>query len=308
MLETQNKDWRVEAARRSLERLLPRLEAGYAGELSVRPAAEWKSFRKRLDSEWERLFGYLHELYGWQYDFFHTLEQVLDLMVRHWLERPKTLRKLDKQRLAAPLWYTSEEMSGIVLYVDLFSDNLAGLRENLPYLEKLGITYLHLMPLFAVPHGENDGGYAISDYRAIHPDIGTMEELALLADELRERGISLVLDFVFNHTSDEHYWARRAREGDTEYREYYHTFTDRAEVDRYQAHLRDIFPEARKGSFIWCREMKRWVWTTFNSYQWDLNYSNPAVLCAMAEEMLFLGYQGVEMVRLDAVAFIWKRM
>lgn len=300
-------NWQNEAAASSLERLVPRMERDYVHELASRPE-EWARFKERLVGEWPRLFGYLHELYGWQYDFFYTLELVLDLLVRHWLSRPDALRALDDRRSADPQWYASEQMVGIVLYVDLFSDNLAGLRENIPYFKKLGVTYLHLMPLFAVPHGENDGGYAVSDYRAVHPDLGTMEELARLTDELREHGISLVLDFVFNHTSDDHYWARQARAGDPVYTTYYHTFEAREEVDRYQAHLRDIFPESRKGSFIWNDEMQRWVWTTFNSYQWDLNYSNPAVLRAMAEEMLFLANQGVEVLRLDAVAFIWKRM
>ncbi len=301
-------NWQTEAAKRSMQILLSRVVQHYATELSNVPAEAWDAFKKRLADHWERLFGYLHELYGWQYDFFLTLELVLDLMVRHWLERPETLRALDERRYADPQWYESEQMVGIVLYVDLFSKNLAGLRENIAYFEKLGVTYLHLMPLFAVPHGENDGGYAVSDYRAIHPEIGTMDELAQLTDELRERGISVVLDFVFNHTSDEHRWAQQAKAGDPDFRDYYHTFADRAEVDRYQENLRDIFPEARKGSFIWNDEMQRWVWTTFNSYQWDLNYSNPAVLRAMAEEMLFLANQGVEVLRLDAVAFIWKRM
>jgi amylosucrase len=169
------------------------------------------------------------------------------------------------------------------------------------------VTYLHLMPLFMVPHEENDGGYAVSDYRALNPDLGSMAELKELADDLRARGINLVLDFVFNHTSDEHIWALRAKAGDPEFIDYYHTFVHRYEVDRYQAHLRDIFPDRRQGSFTYSEALRRWVWTTFNSYQWDLNYGNPAVFRAMAEEMLFLANQGVTVLRLDAVAFTWKR-
>jgi amylosucrase len=300
-------EWRQEAARSSLERLLPRIEKNHEKRLAENPA-QWIQLKERLGREWERLFIGLHDLYGWQYDFFDTLEQVLDLLARHWLDRPQALRRRDALREADPLWYTSENVVGIVLYVDLFSNNLAGLENHIPYFEKLGVTYLHLMPLFAVPHGENDGGYAVSDYRAVNPDLGTMEELSRLATALRERGISLVLDFVFNHTSDEHVWARYAKAGDPAYLDYYLTFTDRTLVDRFQEHLRDIFPTVRKGSFTWNHEIKRWVWTTFNSYQWDLNYANPAVLRAMAEEMLFLANQGVEVLRLDAVAFIWKRM
>ena len=300
-------EWRREAARNSLDRLLPRIEAKYEEALADSPVRR-NHFYDRLNREWERLFIYLHELYGWQYDFFYTLEQLLDMLFRYWIDRPETMRRLDEQREADPLWFLSEDMVGIVLYVDLFSNNLAGLRNHIPYFEKLGVTYLHLMPIFSVPHGENDGGYAVSDYRAVNPDLGTMEDLSQLADALRQRGISLVLDFVFNHTSDEHRWAQKARGGDPEFLNYYFTFPERTLVDRFQEHLRDIFPSVRKGSFTWNDELQRWVWTTFNSYQWDLNYGNPAVFQAMAEEMLFLANQGVEALRLDAVAFIWKRL
>jgi amylosucrase len=300
-------EWQSDAARSSLARLLPRLEQAYDKEISCRPM-RWDHFKDRLQREWERLFVYLHQLYGWQYDFFYTLEQVLDRLIKYWLERPAQWLQLDNQRDSEPFWFLSENMAGIVLYVDLFSNNLAGLRQHIPYFEKLGVTYLHLMPLFSVPHKENDGGYAVSDYRAINPDLGTMTELSQLAAALREKGISLVLDFVFNHTSDEHAWAQRAKAGETEFLNYYLTFTDRTLVDRFQEHLRDIFPSVRKGSFTWCEQLQRWVWTTFNSYQWDLNYNNPAVFLAMAEEMLFLANQGVEVLRLDAVAFIWKRL
>jgi amylosucrase len=300
-------EWRQAAARSSLERLLPRIEKNHGKRLAGHPQ-QWQVFKERLEREWDRLFACLHDLYGWQYDFFYTLEQVLDLLVGCWLDRPQALHRRDAAREADPLWYTSENVVGIVLYVDLFSNNLAGLENHISYFEKLGVTYLHLMPLFAVPHGENDGGYAVSDYRSVNPDLGTMEDLSRLATALRERGISLVLDFVFNHTSDEHAWARRAKAGDPDFLDYYLTFTERNLVDRYQAHLRDIFPTVRQGSFTWNDDLKRWVWTTFNSYQWDLNYANPAVLRAMAEEMLFLANQGVEVLRLDAVAFIWKRL
>jgi len=300
-------DWRRDAARRSLERLLPRIEKDYAAALADQPTA-WRQVKKRLAGEWGRLFAGLHSLYGWQYDFFYTLEKVLELLVRSWLDRPDALRQRDQEREADPLWFASEKTVGIVLYVDLFSNNLAGLEDHIPYFEKLGVTYLHLMPLFAVPHGENDGGYAVSDYRAVNPDLGTMADLTRLAGALHQRGISLVLDFVFNHTSDDHRWARRAKNGDPDYMDYYLTYADRAVVDGYQAHLRDIFPTARRGSFTWNATMQRWIWTTFNSYQWDLNYANPAVFRAMAEEMLFLANRGVDVLRLDAVAFIWKRM
>jgi len=300
-------DWRPEQAAKSLNRILPQVEKTFAVELA-QAVHEWPEFKNRLHREWERLFACLHQLYGWQYDFFYTLEQILNMLVQYWLERPVELKLLDEKREADPLWFLSENVVGGVLYVDLFSDNLAKLDDHISYFKKLGLTYLHLMPLFAVPREDNDGGYAVSDYRAINPDIGTMEELSKLAAALRNEGISLVLDFVFNHTSDEHIWARKAKSKDLDFMAYYHTYPSRDLPDQFQKHLREIFPAVRKGSFTWCEEMGRWVWTTFNSFQWDLNYANPEVFRAMAEEMLFLANQGVEVLRLDAVAFIWKKL
>jgi len=299
--------WMNAHAAKTLKRLLPRIEERFKAEILTEPV-HWQSFFRRLKREWERLFSHLQRVYGWQYDFFFTLEELLFMLAQSWFQRPADLKLLDEAREADPLWYTSQTVVGGVLYVDLFSDNLAKLHRHIPYFKKLGLTYLHLMPLFAVPHGDNDGGYAVSDYRAVNPDIGTMQELAQLTRQLRAEGISLVLDLVFNHTSNEHIWARRAKSGDPDFQAFYHMFPDREMPDRYQRHLRDIFPTTRRGSFTWCEEVRMWVWTTFNSFQWDLNYANPEVFRAMAEEMLFLANQGVEILRLDAVAFIWKRL
>ncbi|WP_419656138.1 Ams: amylosucrase [Desulfosarcina variabilis str. Montpellier] len=300
-------DWRPEEARKSLNRILPEVEQLFSEQ--IREAGQdWHQFKHRLYSEWERLFVCLHHLYGWQYDFFYTLHRILYSLVSYWLERPLELKLLDAKQEAKPFSYVSEKMVGGVLYVDLFSDNLSRLADHIPYFKKLGLTYLHLMPLYTVPHGDNDGGYAVSDYRAINPDIGSMDDLARLTSALRDEEISLALDFVFNHTSDEHAWAEKAKTGDPDFLAYYLTFPDRELPDQFQRYLRDIFPTVRKGSFTWCEEMNRWVWTTFNSYQWDLNYANAEVFRSMAEEMLFLANQGVEVLRLDAVAFIWKRL
>src|SRR5512136_418241 len=229
-------------------------------------------------------------------------------MAQAWLTRPAELKALDAEREANPHWFQSNQMVGGVCYVDLFAGDLNGLRAKIPYFKEMGLTYLHLMPLFAAPPGENDGGYAISSYRDVNPALGTMEQLAELAAELRQNGISLVVDFVFNHTSNEHAWARRAQAGDREYQEYYMMFPDRQMPNAYEKTLREIFPDEHPGAFTYFPEIGKWVWTTFHSYQWDLNYHNPTVFIRMAEEMLFLANQGVEVLRLDAVAFIWKEL
>ena len=297
-------------AKRSLARILPRLSAAFAGAdpAPKAGAALWAPFQARLEAGFETLFGLLLHLYGERYDFFYHLERILEMAARMWLARPGDLRALDTEREANPLWFQSEQMLGGVCYVDLFAGDLAGVRAKIPYFRELGLTYLHLMPLFLSPEGDNDGGYAVSSYREVNPTLGTMEELADLTAELRRNGISTVLDLVYNHTSDEHEWARRALAGEVDYQEYYLMFADRKIPDAYDAHLREIFPELRRGSFTYRGEIDRWVWTTFHDYQWDLNYHNPVVFRRMVEEMLFLANQGVEILRLDAVAFTWKRL
>ncbi len=262
----------------------------------------------RLEEHWPRLFELLYQLYGTHYDFFYYLERILLTAIDSWLNRPEELSQLDVRRENDPGWYLSERMVGGSLYVDLFSEDLNKLRDRIPYFKDLGLTYVHLMPLFVSREGNSDGGYAISDYRNVDPELGTMDDLSTLAQEFRAVGISLVLDFVFNHTSDDHEWAIKAQEGDREYINYYHIYPDRTIPEHYERNLREIFPTIRRGNFTWHEGMQGWVWTTFNSFQWDLKYENPEVFRAMAEEMLYLANTGVEILRLDAVAFIWKRI
>jgi len=288
----------------SLARILPRLEARFAEA----DAVAWATFRTRLHTHFGTLFPLLRHLYGGQYDFFYHLEATLEMAATLWLARSPALQALDAAREADPGWFQAQGMLGAVAYADLFATTLDGVRAKIPYFQELGVTYLHLMPPFLAPAGNNDGGYAVSSYRETNPVLGTMADLTALASALRAAGISLALDFVFNHTSDEHAWAQAALAGDPQYQAYYRMFPDRSMPDAYERSLREIFPDQRPGNFTWRPDAQRWVWTTFNSFQWDLNYANPAVFTRMAEELLFLANQGVEVLRLDAVAFIWKQM
>jgi amylosucrase len=297
--------WLEEHAASSLKRLLPRISARFEGETE---AARWDAYLGRVERHFPRLFRRLHQLYGHHYDFFYHLESILATATEMWLARPDELKALDGLRQADPHWYQSNHMVGAMCYVDLFGGDLAGLREHVPYLSELGITYLHLMPLFKLPEGDNDGGYAVASYREVDPSLGTMEELDVLATELRHRGISLVLDFVFNHTSDEHEWAQRALAGDPEYQAYYRMYPHREMPDAFESSMPEVFTDDHPGAFTYRSRIKKWVWTTFHTYQWDLNYENPVVFNRMVEEMLFLANRGVEVLRLDAVAFLWKRL
>jgi len=297
-------------AERSLKRIRPRISRRIERARGTRGDVEvWtETIEARLAEHWQRFFGLLYRLYGDHYDFYFYLENITLTAVDCWLERPDDLYEPDRRRELDPGWHHSERMVGGSLYVDLFAGDLVRLRERIPYFQELGLTFLHLMPLFASRDGNSDGGYAISDYRAVDPRLGTIDDLRELAAACRKAGISLVLDFVFNHTSDDHAWAIRAQEGDREHMDYYHLYENRTIPDQYERTLREIFPTAHRGNFTWHPGMQRWVWTTFNTFQWDLKYANPEVFRAMSAEMLFLANTGVEILRLDAVAFIWKQM
>jgi amylosucrase len=297
--------WLEEHGASSLRRLLPRIEARFK---ETTEPAEWGVYLDRLQRHFPRLFGRLYALYGTHYDFFYHLDNILASATEMWLARPAELKALDALREVDPNWYQSSRLVGAMCYVDLFAGDLDGLRDRIPYLSELGVTYLHLMPLFRVPKGDNDGGYAVSSYREVEPALGTLDGLAELATELRHHGISLTLDFVFNHTADEHDWAKRAQSGDREYQAYYYMFPNREKPDAFERSMPEVFTQDHPGAFTYRSGIKQWVWTTFHTYQWDLNYENPVVFNRMLEEMLFLANQGVEILRLDAVAFLWKRL
>jgi amylosucrase len=273
--------------------------------LTVRPGADDAAFRARAEAEAPRMAELLTELYGTA----DALPGLMAVLAEHWQQRSPALRALDAQRLADPDWFQSNRMLGGVCYVDRWAGDLEGVRARIPYFRELGLTYLHLMPLFAAPAENSDGGYAVSSYREVNPALGTMERLRTLAAELHDNGIALVLDFILNHTSNEHEWAQRALAGEKRFEDYYWVFPDRTMPDQFEQHVREIFPDNHPGSFVPMPDGSgRWVWATFHDFQWDLNYSNPAVLAAMVGEMLFLANQGVAILRMDAVAFIWKRL
>ncbi len=298
-------EWLQFEANKTLNRIIPRLQSGLLDQIDDGLTA---IYLERLRREFPNLFCLVHELYGKRYDFFYHLEDLLLRTTKKWIQRSDQLKGLDASRESHPNWFLSNRLVGAMCYVDLFADNLEGIRSSIPYFKELGITYLHLMPIFKSPVGDNDGGYAISSYRELEADIGTIEELSLLATDLRHHGISLALDFVFNHTSDEHEWAKKALEGDLEAQQFYRMYPDRTMPDAFERTLVEIFPDEHPGAFSYRTRIKKWVWTTFHTYQWDLNYENPAVFSAMAEEMLFLANLGVEVLRLDAIAFLWKEM
>lgn len=266
-------------------------------------------YEVQLQNNMQRLTAILFELYGSRWDFYRILDEVISLMEEATEKRKADLKKADEEYLSSSpseRWYLKSSSVGMMLYVDLFSGNLRKLVDDVEYFKSLGVNYIHLMPLFDCPKEDSYGGYAISSYRKVQENLGTVDDLKNVARVFHENNIKLVLDFVFNHTSQEHEWALKAKKGDAEFQNYYYMLDDKSEVDEWNSTLREIFPAVRRGSFTYYEDPGKWVWTTFNSFQWDLNYSNPKVFLAMCREMLQIANLGVDVLRLDALAFVWK--
>ena len=279
-----------------------RIEAGWSGSV-----ADLRSLKSRFTSTYSVLHDLFFEIYGGRDDSQQQFTALLDLVAGSWQARPADLKELDVDRAAHPGRFEKGDMLGGVCYVDRYAGDLDGVRAKIPYFREIGLTYLHLMPLFLAPERNSDGGYAVSSYREVNPALGDIDQLRSLAAELRASGISLVVDFIFNHTSNEHEWAKGALAGVPEFEDYYWIFPDREQPDAFERTVREIFPDDHPGSFVQLPD-GRWIWATFYHFQWDLNYSNPAVFRAMAGEMLFLANLGIEVLRMDAVAFIWKQL
>ena len=282
------------------------LQSRVATQLAEIPTWERDVFLSRVDAQWDALASGLAAAFG-PGQVEPVASRLLDVAVAKFLERPSGLHALDSERLGHPGWLQSERMVGYAAYTERFAGNLAGVAERVPYLKELGVTYLHLMPLLTPRPGDSDGGHAVMDHRTVRPDLGTMDDLERLATTLRDQGISLSLDLVLNHVAAEHDWAARARAGEEKYRNYFHLFDDRALPDEYERTLPDALPDSAPGNFTWDASAHAWVWTTFHPWQWDLNWSNPDVVVEFADLVLFLANKGVEIVRLNALPFIWKR-
>ena len=273
---------------------------------SPAPAAAESLFAQRLARHHDELRWLYMELYD-NGDMFAELTQT---MQDFYDDRSDELKRLDVEREAQGAWYRSRDMLGMQMYIDNFAGTIKGVEQKLPYIERCNVSYLHLMPFLDTPadKSRSDGGYAVSDFRRVKPELGTMDDLAHLAHECHERGISLCMDFVMNHTSDEHEWARRARDGEGEYMSRYFFCDNQEIIDRYTRDVPQVFPTTAPGHFTYLPELGQSVMTQFYPYQWDLNYRNPRVFNEMMYNFLYLANQGMDIIRIDAVPYIWKQL
>ena len=264
-----------------------------------------QEYQSRFLKYYDELKWLYCELYENRMDAFHKL---CEIMYQQYCTRKQPLKELDAQRAKNSNWYKGNQLLGMMLYVDAFAGNLKGVKEKLDYIQECNVNYIHLMPLLDSPEIENDGGYAVSDFRKVKPQLGTMEELEQLADDCHSRGISLCLDFVMNHTSKEHEWAKRAMQGEKEYQDYYYFYDDFGIPGEFEKTVPQVFPTTAPGNFTWYPEVQKFVMTTFYPYQWDLNYANPVVLNEMMDNVLNLINKGIDVIRIDAVPYIWKQL
>ena len=254
----------------------------------------------------------IHYLYNELYQNHPHAEKMfinlIDSIRNAYLLRPENLKALDVEKEEKGTWFLSNEITGMSLYVDRFCGSLKNLGLKLDYFNKLGVNFLHLMPVMESPAGESDGGYAVSDFKKVDERFGTLEDLQMLQQKMRAEKMYLMIDIVLNHTSHHHEWAVKAKQGNKKYQDYFYMFDDRYIPNQYDAGMPEIFPESAPGNFTWNEESKKWVLTVFNNYQWDLNYTNPAVLVDMLDNIFFYANLGVDILRIDAPAFIWKKM
>jgi amylosucrase len=266
------------------------------------------AFERRLAAHGPRLNASLRALYGHRPDFDSWLAGLLARLGASAQARPRDLAALDLAREAEPNWFLASDMIGYSAYVDRFGGTLAGLAGRIDYLRDLGVRYLHLLPFWKTRAGDSDGGFAVSDYTAVRPDLGDIADLDGLTEALRAARISLCADLVLNHTADDHPWALAARADDPRYRDYFHIIGDAGQVAAFEAGLAQVFPTTAPGNFTWRDDLAGWVWTTFYPFQWDLNWANPEVFAEMTAVILDLANRGVEAFRLDSAAYLWKRM
>jgi len=261
-------------------------------------------FQKRLDKHYDELKWLYMELYQDEKQF-HSF---CDMLYEYYNQRSSLLKKLDEKREADPLWYQGNELLGMLMYTNAFAKNLKGVQKHLDYIKECGVNYLHLMPLLESPEGRSDGGYAVSDFRKVQPELGTMADLMDLTNECHQNGISVCLDFVMNHTSEDHEWAKKARAGEKEYQDRYFFYDNWDIPKQYEKTVPQVFPQTAPGNFTYNEETEKIVMTTFYPYQWDLNYANATVFNDMTANMLNLCNHGIDIIRLDAVPYIWKEL
>lgn len=266
--------------------------------------AKESDFEKRLKKHHDELKWLYMELYGNDDMFFELCSR----MQQFYEERSNALKTRDREKETDPEWFRKKEMLGMMLYIDNFAGTIRGVEKKLDYIQDCNVNCIHLMPFLDVTKGKSDGGYAVKDFRKVREDLGTMEDLETLTKKCHEKGMNVCMDFVMNHTSEDHEWAVKARKGEGEYMSRYFFFDNPVIPERYEQTVPQVFPTTAPGIFTYLPELDHYVMTTFYPYQWDLNYGNPRVFNEMMYNFLYFANIGMDIIRIDAVPYIWKEM
>ena len=253
----------------------------------------------------EKLRTYYFGLYGENGITQFFFDQLVGIMETAKAGRSAALRKQDKK---GNDWYLSEKMVGMMLYLDKFSEDLINFEKKIDYLADLGVTYVHFMPLLQSREGQNDGGYAVSDYLNVDKKFGTTEQFERVIGKLKKKGIRTCIDFVLNHTAKEHEWALRSKKNEAGYEDMYYMFDNYGIPSEYEKTLTEIFPSVAPKNFTYYEDIGKFVMTRFYEFQWDLNYKNPNVFNRIAEVLLTLANKGIDIFRLDAIPYMWKEL
>ena len=287
-------------------KLQKKIDAGLE-KASLKIKASNLSFYSRFIANISSIHSLFCELYSAHQNMDVLFDRLIDTIIKAHIDRSEQQHQTDDTKIEKGTWFLSNELAGMSLYVDRFCGNLKNLEARLDFFKKAGINVLHLMPLFESPEGESDGGYAVSDFRKVDKRFGSLADLQHLQEKMREENMYLLIDIVLNHTSHHHEWAEKAKAGERNFQDFFYMYDDRNIPDQFEKAMPEIFPESAPGNFTYIQACKKWVMTVFHNYQWDLNYSNPEVFVAMMDNIFFYANLGVDILRIDAPAFIWKQ-
>lgn len=265
-------------------------------------------FYSRLGANFYAIYSLFESLYGNREDFYPQIKNLVEVMAKNYINRPQSLKIDDREKEDNHEWFLHQKWVGMALYANGFAEDLKDLSSKIAYFSELGVNVVHILPILECPTKKSDGGYAVSNFRKVDSRLGDNSQLINIIEKLHKQDSLIALDIVINHTSDEHEWAKRAARGEEKYQDYYYTFKNRDIPDMFEYSMPDVFPETDPGNFTWSEEMQKWVMTVFNHFQWDLNYSNPSVFIEMLDIIFYWANLGVDIVRMDAVAFLWKRI
>lgn len=266
-----------------------------------------QDFQQRIDHHLKPLLEIIYELYHQHVsadELRHVAGDLGALLAESWGQRSDALRELDAQAQNQQPWWQTRNAVVAACYADRWAGGFGGIGDRIPYLQELGITHLRLLPPFVSFGPFGDGGFSVSSYRLTDPTLGTIEELAALAQQLQTHGISLMLDVVLSRTAPDHPWAHAAARKNPFFEAFYRIQPDGPAGEATQHSVWSQGP-AWERVLPWDSQDRRRVRTSEQGHQWDLDWTNPHVFVAMTGEMLHVLNLGAQVLRIGAPWQLW---